>query len=777
VRHSPLSSLRFRLSLLILAAVIPAVVLNVYATLQQQRWAVEEVRQNALRISRTIAEEQGQVAGGVEELLTAFSLVPAVRGADPELCPATLAGFLARYPHYTSLSVIRPDGRLVCRGLRPGEPAHVYGLAVENAFRSALESRRFAIGEYAQGTITGKLVVPFALPVFGDDGRSDVVLTATLDLLWLARFSGNPDLPRGTTVTVVEAGGKVLGHFPRASGGDGRLPQDDWLLAQIRDGRKAGVSDAIGSDGTPLLYAFSLLPGPDATPVAVAVGIPRVEAFSVADRMLARNLALLAIFGLIAVALGWWVGTRGLLQPVRSVVSATRRVASGELDARAAVSPHGGELAELAESFNEMAATLERRTAETARSLTALIRSETRYRSLVEASAAIVWDMPASGEIATEQPRWAEFTGQSFEEYRGWGWLDAIHSDDRARIALAWAAAVDDRAQFHAELRLRRSDGEHRHMVARATPILSNEGSVREWIGVYTDVTERNRVESERAELLLREQELRVEAERSSRAKSDFLAIVSHELRTPLTSIISYTELLESDVGGELATRHREFVSRIDASAWHLKDLVDQILEFTRLEAGRVTVNPMDAEMSDLVRGVVADLAPIAAAKSLPLEAEVPDEPLVVRTDALKVRQILLNLVSNAVKFCDAGEVRVEAARRDGQVEIRVRDTGPGIAPEHQEEIWESFRQVESALTRRSGGTGLGLPIARRLTRLLGGTLNVESELGVGSTFALSLPIDALSGAGSAESAPSPLILRDGIFAPGDGRGAVDSAP
>gem|GEM_PF-6576409 len=777
MQHSPLSSLRFRLSLLILAAVIPAVGLNIYATVQQQRWAVEEVRHNALRISRTIAEEQGQVAGGVEELLTAFSIVPAIRNADPDHCPATLASFLARYPHYTSLSVIRPDGALVCRGLRPGEPARVDGLAVEDAYRRALASGLFAIGEYAQGTITGKLVVPFALPVLGADGHAGAVITATLDLLWLARFSGNTDLPRGTTVTVVDSGGRVLGQYPGLPGGVDRMPQDGWLLSQVREGRREGVSDAVGLDGTPRLFAFSLLPGPDAAPVAVAVGIPRAEAFSVADRMLARNLSLLAVFGLIAVALGWWVGTRGLLQPVRSVVSATRQLASGTLNARAAVSPHGGELAELAESFNEMAATLERRTEETAHSLHALIRSETRYRSLVEASASIVWDMPASGEIATDQPRWTEFTGQTFEECRGWGWMDAIHPDDRAHVALTWVAAVDDQSHFHAELRLRRCDGEYRHMVVRATPIVADGGQVREWIGVYTDVTERNRVESERAELLLREQELRVEAERSSRAKSDFLAIVSHELRTPLTSIISYTELLESDVGGELAARHREFVSRIDASAWHLKDLVDQILEFTRLEAGRVTVHLMEADVSDLVQGVAADLAPIAAAKSLSLETELPDESLILSTDALKVRQILLNLVSNAVKFCDAGGVRIGVARSDGRVEIRVRDTGPGIAPEHQEEIWESFRQVEHPLTRRAGGTGLGLPIARRLATLLGSTLHVESEVGVGSTFTLLLPSDAHPLADPGTAPPPAVILRDGIFAPPQGRDAVDSTP
>jgi PAS domain S-box-containing protein len=756
VRSPILSGLRFRLSLLILAAVIPAVFLNLYSTLQQQRWVTLEVQQNALQISRAIAENQAQVTGGVEEMLSALAMLPAVQTMDPERCPARLAGFMKRYPHYTSLSVIDRDGHLVCRGLRPGETRRVEGLAVETAFRAALATGGFAVGDYAVGTITEKPVVPFALPITGPDGKVSAVLTTTMDLLWLSRYAEDADLPHGSTVSIIGGDGVVLGEYPPVGIDASPIPPPTgWLLSEIRNGRHEGVLDEVGRDGSHRLSAFSILPSPASSPVAVMVGIPRAEAFASADRMLAWNLLLLVLFGAAAVLAGWTVGTRVLLQPIRSAVGATRRLAAGRLDARAMVSPHGGELAELAVSFNDMAATLEQRTSETSETLAALRRSEERYRSLVESTASIVWDTPASGEFSTPQPRWADFTGQPFEEHRKWGWLQAVHPDDRGRVAVAWAAAVDDRAQFQAELRVRRHDGEYRHMMARATPILTDDGRAREWVGVYTDITDRKRIEEERTALLTREQELRAEAERSNRAKSDFLAIVSHELRTPLTSIISFAELLATDVSGELSDRHREFVARIDSSAWHLKGLVDQILEFTRLETGRVSVDPSDTDMPALVRDVVADLAPIADAKSLALHAEMPAEPIMLHTDPTKVRQILLNLVSNAVKFCDEGSVRVRMDAHDGEVTVRVRDSGPGIAAEHLDAIWESFRQLENPLTRRAGGTGLGLPIARRLSHLLGGRLEVSSELGAGSTFVLTLSALAYrqNGTGSVGSA------------------------
>jgi signal transduction histidine kinase len=224
----------------------------------------------------------------------------------------------------------------------------------------------------------------------------------------------------------------------------------------------------------------------------------------------------------------------------------------------------------------------------------------------------------------------------------------------------------------------------------------------------------------------------------ASEAKSAFLATMSHELRTPLNAIIGYESLLEEGISGSLNESQRAQLSRIKASADHLLQLIDEVLTFSRLDAEREVVQRADAELRPIVEEAVTMVKPMAEAKALTLRTDVVDARLF--TDAGKVRQILINLLSNAVKFADSGEITVRARVTGDKAEISITDTGIGIAPENIDRIFEPFWQVEQSSTRRAGGTGLGLSVSRGLARLLGGEVTVESKLGEGSTFTLTIP-------------------------------------
>ena len=228
----------------------------------------------------------------------------------------------------------------------------------------------------------------------------------------------------------------------------------------------------------------------------------------------------------------------------------------------------------------------------------------------------------------------------------------------------------------------------------------------------------------------------------ASRHKSEFLANMSHELRTPLNAIIGFSDVLEQRLFGELNARQADYTRDIASSGRHLLDLVNEILDLSKVEAGRMELEPSEFALAETIRGTLAFVRERAASHGIELAADVPTDLGTVVADERKVRQVLLNLLSNAVKFTpDGGTIGVRAWRTDGEVQVAVRDTGIGIAPEDQAKVFDEFQQVGKASDRSREGTGLGLTLAKRFIELHGGGIWVDSKIGKGTTFTFAIPV------------------------------------
>ncbi len=372
------------------------------------------------------------------------------------------------------------------------------------------------------------------------------------------------------------------------------------------------------------------------------------------------------------------------------------------------------------------------------------------------------WDIP-SGQVAFNS-HWLRMLGYSQGDLVGdvTTWEGLLHDDDRDRVIDALAQHLTGMAaEFREEVRMRRKNGGWSWIETTGRVIQrdAHDSPIR-MVGVHVD----NTLSHNAADAM---QEARLAAETANRAKSDFLANMSHEIRTPMTAILGYTDLLAESGDRTLAPKSRlEYIDTIKRNGEHLLTIINDILDLSKIEAGRVDIERIDIRFPDMLRDLDVLMQVRAKAKGITLAFESATPiPQSIRTDPVRLKQILVNLIGNAIKFTEIGGVRV-VARHDPATEtlgIDVIDTGLGIAPEKVPLLFTPFSQADTSTTRRFGGTGLGLSISRNLARILDGDITVLSDPGLGSTFTLTLNVkdraeSEFLHAGSMSHAESPLV-------------------
>ena len=336
------------------------------------------------------------------------------------------------------------------------------------------------------------------------------------------------------------------------------------------------------------------------------------------------------------------------------------------------------------------------------------------------------------GQVATVNATLLSMTGYSADEVVGKHVEQLFTVGTRIFYQTHWFPLL--RLHGHAEevfLKLRTASGEELGVLSYAARRADTDENVYDCVLVH--VREREKFEAE----LLRAKK---SAEEANRAKSSFMAVMSHELRTPLNAISGYLEILQMGIAGPVADKQREILGRIDRSGRHLLRLINEMLDLARIEAGRVDYDFEDVMLSEVVASVTPLIEPQVNSKKITLSAQLTPD-LIVRADAEKLQQILINLLSNATKFTpEGGRIEINGSGTAHDVLLRVRDSGIGIPKEQLESIFEPFVQVEGTGKHVSQGTGLGLTISRSLARGMGGDLKADSQAGSGSTFILTLP-------------------------------------
>lgn len=374
--------------------------------------------------------------------------------------------------------------------------------------------------------------------------------------------------------------------------------------------------------------------------------------------------------------------------------------------------------------------------------------SEELYRAIGESIDYGVWVCDPEGRNTYASPSFLNLVGLTREQCSSFGWGDVLHPDDAKKTIAAWKECARTGRVWNIEHRYRGVDGEWHPILARGVPVRDDHGNIRFWAGINLDIAELKNAEEALAKAKLA-------AEKASQAKSDFLANMSHDIRTPMTVFLMALEQMQQI---ELEPSAHKLLELADRSAKALRELVDDILDISQIEACRVKLSEEPFKLRFCVRNVVEMFSLAAQEKRLRLTERIaPEVPPVIVADQCRLRQVLINLLDNALKFTSQGGVEISVSSTGDALTFAVADTGIGVPKDKHHLLFQSFSQVDNSFHRQHGGSGLGLAICKGLVELMGGTISMRNREGGGSIFAFTLPLKIVA----AKSSPKGTLIED----------------
>jgi signal transduction histidine kinase/HAMP domain-containing protein len=602
------------------------------------------------------------------------------------------------------------------------------------------------------------------------------VVSAALDLSWINHVTVDSHLYPGATYTLVSSTGIVLMRYPGSSDWIGK-PIFSQASEQSLASNSEKTIEANGPDGLPRMFAFSRLKSRIGGQIVyAAVDLPATLAVAKTKEILIENLIALGIISAIILSLAWFGADAFVLRRIRDIIATTNKVAAGNLSARTTL-PYGtNELGQMARTFDNLAEALEKREAEAQESAKQIRQHRKQQEALYDLNRGITSTLDLTSvvtilldHITALFPACAVTVNcfnkdtNDLETIGCRGFVDAKQTETQAEPSLLPLLVLKQQSPVAISNARNESNTSYQDFFLRhkltsylGLPLVAK----REILGVLSFYTyeerEFTREEIDFLNALINEAAIAIynsrlfektraqtiELERSNRIKDEFLGVMSHELRTPLNIIMNYSEALKMGTFGEINPNQELGTDKIRAQASHLLALINGILEITKIESGTAIVQSDSVNLVDFMSESKSDYMVPMMNEDLKLEWDYADDMPTIESDRVKLKQILTNLINNAIKFTGQGHVRVSArVAADGKTfEFEVADSGPGIPEKLLPFIFEKFRQIDSASTRSYAGAGLGLYIVKNFVDLLGGKIEVSSRVDEGSIFTVRLP-------------------------------------
>jgi PAS domain S-box-containing protein len=712
---APLGNLRNRLLAVVLLGIAPALfaaMLLVVAILAQDvRKGMTEA--NVSSLVRLVGEIHDRA---LESTRTVLASLAAEHNASPDHCANHFRRILAETRDLDGLLMLTPTGAVRCAGTRGGDVMWMARLPVVTA---ALESGRLAAGPHLYSG-ADSLSLPLAAPVIDDDGRVVAVIVTVRNVNWLTRDLTHQVLPAGGHMAIVNRAATVIARLDSRASVGMEFPVATVARA-IRHGNSQSLV-ATDPTGTDRIYSFGRL-SQEIPDIFAVISVPETMVLGPAHSFFWLTIGSFALAGLATIGMLYLASRRLVFAPTARLLDVIRQVEAGDRTARAGSVQAYGELERIAFAFDTMLDEMDRR--------------QTRFRELFDQSPDAIMVHDLSGRFTDANTAALRLTGFPRDSLLSMDVFDLVPDADPARLSETWAALQPGRPVTVTGT-LRRSDKVLLPIETYLAPL--GAGDRHQVVAVIRDMSAQIRAR-DALEVALDQ------ARSANRAKSDFLASMSHELRTPLNAVIGFGETMALEVFGPIPPKYKEYAQDIVDSGSHLLDLITDILDLAKIEAGRMDLTEEWVELNALIEAAAKLLRDRAESGGVTLKVALPPALPAVLGDRRRLKQVVINLLTNAVKFTPAGgTVTVSATALPGQgLELVVDDTGIGIAKVDIPRALEPFGQIGRSVTRTNEGTGLGLALVRGILDMHGGRMDIDSAPGRGTTVTVHLPAGRLA--------------------------------